>query len=487
MTPIRFKPIKGQINISPKNWTFIILSIFCLIYCLISFGNHYNFRTYSLDLGVYTNALYDYAHFQWNDGSVFKTQKENLLSDHFDLYLILFSPLVHVFKTYTLLILQIFFIIFGAIGIEKYFRDKSKKSFTPLLATTFFLGFYGIFSAVSYDYHSNVVAACLVPWLLYYVKKENFVGAGLFCILIIIGKENMSLWLSFILLGLAINYRKSKSQRNFSLIASALSLSSFMLIIGFIMPTFSHNGMYPHFHYSVLGDSGGEAFKQLLLHPIDSLNILFTNHTGSAYGDYVKLESHLFLVICGLPLLVFKPQYLVMLIPIYAQKFFHDNHLLWSVGYQYSVEFTPILAIGIFSSIDSLKHSNLKKTLSIGVLLLSIGCTVRVMDNTQIFTNKNRVRFYKKAHYSRKFDVQLMHDGLTLFPKNAPICATRSLVPHLVMREKIYEYPILNDAEYMILSKHEEQKDLLKDEPWLDVQTWETLEDNNCFILLKKK
>ena len=66
---------------------------------------------------AYTNALYDYSHLNWNDSTVFKSGAENLLADHFDLYLILFAPLSLIFKTYTLLIVQIVFILIGGMGI----------------------------------------------------------------------------------------------------------------------------------------------------------------------------------------------------------------------------------------------------------------------------------------------------------------------------------------------------------------------------------
>src|SRR5271156_7162266 len=81
--------------------------IFGIIYVLISFVNHFNFRTYALDLGLYNNALYSYSHFHWNNSSVMQSAPENLLTDHFDIYLILFSPLSLIFGSYTLLVVQI--------------------------------------------------------------------------------------------------------------------------------------------------------------------------------------------------------------------------------------------------------------------------------------------------------------------------------------------------------------------------------------------
>lgn len=82
--------------IKSSKWNKITLaSVFTVagvLYCLISLVNHYLFKTYALDLGLYTHAMYDYAHFRIDDCGMFKMQPQSILSDHFDLYLVLLSP-----------------------------------------------------------------------------------------------------------------------------------------------------------------------------------------------------------------------------------------------------------------------------------------------------------------------------------------------------------------------------------------------------------
>ena len=89
-------------NKTKRNKVITLAAVFTIagvLYCLISLVNHYLFKTYTLDLGLYTHALYDYAHFRLSDCSMFKPVPQNLLSDHFDLYLMLLSPLVYIFGT----------------------------------------------------------------------------------------------------------------------------------------------------------------------------------------------------------------------------------------------------------------------------------------------------------------------------------------------------------------------------------------------------
>ena len=345
----------AQIN---RNRIFlIIIVLFAVLYSLISIVNHINFRTYALDLGLYTNALYDYIHFQWNDSSLFKVAKENLLADHFDLYLIIFSPLSLIFKTYTLLIVQIIALLLGGFGIFKYFNLSSQTAKLALFAALYFYLFYGVYSALAFDYHSNVVAAALVPWLFYYIKQRKLLASSLFILFILISKENISLWIAFVALGLAFEYRKESYLRNYLIVASVFCLVYFVLITNVVMPSLSNNAKYAHFDYTFLGKNAGEAILHLLQHPLESLKALFINHNNAINGDYVKMELFSLLLISGLPLLLLKPQYLFMLIPIFFQKLFHDREVMWSVVAQYSIEFAPIMAIGIFMGLNTIKKT----------------------------------------------------------------------------------------------------------------------------------
>lgn len=436
-------------------WLFLVIIVFGVLYSLISLINHYNFRTYALDLGVYTNALYDYIHFQWNDSTVFKETKENLLSDHFDLYLIIFSPLSLIFKSYTLLLIQIVSILLGGIGIYKYFNLFTKNDSTGIFAAIYFYVFFGVFSAVSCDYHSNVIAASLLPWFFYFLEKERIPAASFMILFIIISKENISLWLAFICLGLMINYLKNRKIVIYLFIASILCISYFVIITGFLMPWLSNSNTYPHFNYSYLGENGIEAINFLFSHPFESIKTLFINHTSDPSGDYIKAEFHTLILLSGLPLLFFKPQYIIMLIPIYFQKLFHDSFYIWGIDGQYSIEFAPILAIGIFSVIYKLKNKKMVKLISIIVLISTLICTISIMDHTILYTAKSKIRFYQRIHYRRNYSVTKVHELISKIPHNAIVSAQSPFLPHLALRNNIYQFPMIKDAGIVIYSGKE--------------------------------
>jgi len=441
----------------------IVIAFFAIIYSLISIVNHYCFRTYALDLGAYTNALYDYIRIQWNDSTVFREVGENLLADHFDLYLIIFSPLSLIFGSYTLLIVQIVFILLGGIGIYKYFLLSEKTSRYALSATIYFYLFFGVISALSFDYHSNTIAAALLPWFFYWMKKEKILACSMMLLAILVSKENISLWMAFVCLGLLIEYWKKPFWRYYLLLAFSFCILYFVLITMVVMPAISNKLAYPHFHYSFLGSNPSEALLFLLEHPVESIKTLFINHTNHPDGDYVKLEFLLLLLVSGLYILVRKPAYFIMLIPLFFQKFYHDNISIWGISAQYSIEFTPVLAVGIFAAIAEIKGVLLRKIL----LVLSLGgcllATVRIMDNTMMYTDKARIRIYQGMHYTRGYEVKKVHGALNMIPPGAIVSAQSPFVPHLALRDHIYQFPIIKDAEYIVISAREGSYPLSKE------------------------
>jgi uncharacterized membrane protein len=471
----------------------IIAVFFAIVYCLISLVNHYHFRTYALDLGAYTNALWDYAHFRWNDSSVFLVMEANLLADHFDLYLVLFSPFVYLFGTYTLLVLQILFVMAGGIGVYRFFASEEPTRPYAIAASLYFYLFFGLLSAISFDYHSNTVAAALLPWLFVFVRRKKRIGATIMFFAILIAKENVSLWIAFVCLGLLIEYRKDKRWRKLLMAGSGLSMTYFVLITFVVMPAISGQASYPHFNYAVLGESPSDAIIFLITNPMQAIQAFFTNHAADPAGDYVKLEFIMLLLVSGLYMLIRKPVYLFMLIPLFFQKFFHDNISMWGFNDQYAVEFAPVMAIGIFSSIATVKRTRIKRMLLFLSLAGCLAASIRIMDNTVMFTDKSRIRIYKAAHYQRNYDVNKVYGALDIIPHDAIVSAQAPFVPHLALRDRIYQFPIIRDAEYIVFSVHELPYPMSEDgfikmtRDLMASPEWDQVYHEEGFVMLQKR
>jgi len=468
---------------------YLIVFAFAIIYSLVSLVNHYLFRTYAMDLGIYSNALYDYSHFQWNDSTVFKAEPQNLMGDHFDFYLMLYSPFVWIFGSYTLPIFQIISILFGGLGVYRYFRENR---FLATNAMLFFYSFFGIYSALSYDFHNSVVIAMLVPWLFVFTKERKMKWAAFFVVLLWLGKENSGLWIAFICFGLSLLNWKEKRWRFFFIISGFASMVYFILVLKVIMPAITPDGIYPHFDYTILGGTMTEAVKHLIFHPVDSFQLFISNFRDPiAFNTKTDLMYYLFF--SGFALLILRPAYLLMLVPIFFQKFFHDNINIWGAGFHYCIEFTPILAIGIFEGIDKLKKEPVKKTVGVVLVVLAMCTTFKRLGDPYLYAPPENIDFLSKEHYTKTYDVKRVYEAFKFIPKDAVVSSQSNLVPHLANRDFCYMYPIIKDAEYVILAKKDSSFPLTDSTFQVEIRNfqqskeWIKIVDNDDVLLIKKQ
>lgn len=445
------------LNKRQKNITLTtIFAVAGLVYCLISLVNHYLFKTYALDLGLYTHALYDYAHFRMADCSMFKPEQVSLLSDHFDLYLPLLSPLVFVFGSYTLLIVQIAAVLLGGWGVYKLIGLYTDDDWLPLLATAMLFVSFGVIHAIAFDYHSNVLTAMMLPWLLYFLKRKKIGLASLFVVLFVIGKENMSLWLFFILIALTWDYRKDKKMLWYLMGYAVFAIIYFLVINMVVMPRLGGAGG-GYARYAYLGDNYAEIAKNLIMHPGYTLQLLFTNTSGMAKFDGVKEEFYLCILTTGLILTLLKPNYLIMLVPIVAQKMLATDGNFWGIAYQYSVECMPVLVIASFLVITRIQEQRWRIVLAVALLLSTVLTTFYTVGvpKSPIFVDQLCV--YQRRHYQQTdFDARYARQLMKTIPEDAYVCAAPMFVPHLALREHIEDFGSTKNtnAEYVLITEH---------------------------------
>lgn len=427
-----------------------------MVYALISLVNHYLFKTYALDLGLYTHALYDYAHFRAADCSMFKPLPQSLLSDHFDLYLMILSPLVYIFGSYTLLIVQIAATLLGGWGVYKLIGLYTDDDWMPILASVTFFFSFGIIHAIAFDYHSNVLTAMMFPWLLYFLKQRKFVLTSLFVVLFVIGKENMSLWLFFIVLGLMWDYRKDKQSLWYLAAYAVFSIAYFFIINMGVMPRLGGSGG-GFARYAHLGDNYAGIAVGLLAHPLEAFKLMFTNTIGLPRYDGIKEEFYLCALTSGMLITLLKPNYLLMLVPLLAQKMLASDPNFWGISFQYSIEFVPVLVVSSFLVIVKLKKSQWRMALGLALLLSTILTTFYTIGVPKSTIMVDQLCVYQSRHYQQKdFDADYARELMEMIPEDAYVCAAPMFVPHMAFRRQIEDFSSTKNtqAEYVLITEH---------------------------------
>ena len=330
----------------------------------------------------------------------------------------------------------------------------------------------------------------MFPWLLYFLKLKKYGLASLFVVLFVIGKENMSLWLFFIAVGLMWDYRKDKKTLWYLTGYAVFSITYFFVINMVVMPRLGGSGggfgRYEH-----LGSNYTEIAVNLLSHPLDTLSILFTNTTGISQYDGIKEEFYWCALATGMIFTLLKPNYLFMLIPLIGQKMFAASYLFWGVSLQYSVEFMPVLVVSAFLVIIKLKKQLPRLILAGALLLSTLLTTFYTIGVPKSWAKVDQLCIYQGRHYQQNdFDANYARQLIKQIPNDASVCAGRMFVPHLVSRPKIYDFYAVAShvrADYMLVTSHylelERKGQLImyyRDE-------YETVSTDGTVFLLKKK
>lgn len=485
---------KSPGNLAPL---IILFMIFGTIFSLISLVNHFQFRTYAMDLGMFNHALYSFAHFRPNYFTLaFDGTEINYFGDHFSPITALYAPFYYLFKSYTLLIIQVASILFGGLGIYRYASTYFNGNKIPLIILLHFFGIWGIYSALAFDFHNNVVAAMFVPWLVYYYEKNNRKWFLLFFLLILMAKENMALWLGFIMIGLMIKHY-GKGLKNFLKFEIPLALFLFLyffIIVGVVMPAIRKGVGHDQLEwYAGLGNSVPEIFLSVIQDPRKIFTLLFESPTPEANLFGIKSELHFMVLVSGGFALLYRPYYLIMLIPIYAQKFLTSNFGFWGINTQYSIEFAPILSLCLTDFLAK-KRPAISFYILLGTLLMTFYFTYATLENRRSYWyEKVNYVFYKKQHYLSQLNLKEIHEALKIIPKDATVSVSSSLAPRLAFREKIFYFPVVKNAYFIALITDKRTSYPLNREDfnrkikeYKESGNYNILYENNDLLIMKK-
>lgn len=458
---MNFQSIRSTVLIFRKE--IFILLLFAVIYCLVSFVNHYNFRTNAMDLGMFNHALYSFSQGKMNYFTLVLSGNDPIyFADHFSPITVLYTPFYYIFGSWTLLIIQITAVLFGGWGIYKVAQFKLPNFKLNKFFLIIFLSQFAIISALAFDFHNNVIAAMLVPWLyLFYLRNERWKMTFVF-VLLLICKENIGLWLVFIMFGLMLEngfryfFANFKKFLKFEIPLLFFALCYFYFIVSFVMPHLSQGeAMNQITKFNHLGDSLGEIATNLILNPWDTIRMFFMSTSNDPLSFGIKKELHLALLFSGGFALIFRPAYLIMLLPIFAQKLLANNMTLWGINYQYSIEFTPIICLALIDLVKIIQRQKIAKGIVISASIMAIVVNINTLENRKSFWYDETTHNILKAnHYnSGGLDLAFIHNELKNIPDKIPISVTSSLAPHLTNRDHLYHFPIIKDSKMIVVLK----------------------------------
>ena len=424
--------------------------VFGLAFALISLVNHHLFRTHALDLGMMNHALHSFSEFNANTFTLGLTEADEkpFLGTHFSPVMFLYVPVYWLLGNSSLLFIQIAAMLLGGIGVFRAAQSAGLGDRLSMWAGFHFYAIWGIYSALEFDFHNNVMGAMLLPWLWHFLAQRRKVSAALVLTIILACQENMGLWMVFFLLGFLLHERSlfKRESLRFEWPLIVVSALYFGLALGWIMPTIAGDSQFAAVSVQRMGRGGWDIARNMLSHPLQVVQHLFTCDHPDAPA---KVEFHWMMMIAGGWACLRHPQFLCMLIPIYAQKMLSNAPSFWGVGRQYSIEFVPIISLAVVFLAS--KHRRLFQAIYPLLFVVTLGSTIVKFKERKDFFKRECIDLFYAPHYETHLDLAVVRDVLSNIPDDISLSVSSSLAPHLANRPILRLFPQEQDADMIVL------------------------------------
>ena len=373
------------------------------------------------------------------------------LTDHVEPIFIPVSLALRLWKDVrALLLIQVAALALGAIPIfrlsqalmqEGGIRRKALLDTTALTFAFAYLMFPALQAPMLADFHAIPLAAPIVAFALWFAHGREWRKFLIATLILLTVKEEAALLAFFLGAWAVLRYRAWRVGLVVCLLSIAWFVTATFVIVPHYAQTAYDEGQSVYFQrYGELGDSPAGIVKALLTQP-DKVFAILTEHSRLVYLAGL-LASVGFLALLA-------PEIILLSFPLLAANILSGYQQQYSGELHYSAPLVPYVVIAAIFGLKRLlgwtgdTRRRLVLVLALAWLLVwSVGYGLAE-------------GFTPLGHEYTWPDVSPHHRLLARFtrqiPSGAPGSVTTGLFPHLAQREKLYPFPSVADADWILL------------------------------------
>jgi len=415
------------------------MAAYATAFAALSVLRHEAFETGRFDLGNMVQAVWSTAHGHLLQVTNLHGVQVSRLAAHVDPILIVFAPLWWIWPSPTLLLTtQALAVALGALPL---FWLARKHSGSERAALGFSLA-YLLFPATEWmtlnEFHPIALACPLLLFAIWYLDEDRLVPFAFFAALAALTREEVPL----VIAGLGIWYAIGRRRWLAGATIAGAGVAASAIAIQVVIPHFNHgSGSSFYGRYDAVGGSAAGIVRKAFTDPGRLLSVAF-DHRGAHY------LLDLLLPIAGLALLA--PLLLVALAPELVLN------LLSSVDAQSSIHYHYVGAeIPILFAAAAMGASRLGRWAGAAATVVVLAAIVGNYRLGPIpiwrFVPGGQTLQAKSAQVSRHDRIAARE--LKLIPEAAPVSATNALGAHLSERKRIFSFPYLRGAAWVVVDE----------------------------------
>ncbi|TEU17640.1 MAG: DUF2079 domain-containing protein [Anaerolineales bacterium] len=451
----------------PRRWfrgRYLVLLMAAVYFCTFAFlsvSQHDSFRTHAQDLGTMDQAT-------WNTsrGRILEftpllslpsgpSRPDNrLIGGKMEL---IFLPLAALYWLWAdprlLLILQTLFLAWGTIPLYEIARDRLKDGMAASLISAAYLAYLPLHYVNMHDFHAPVL---MVPFLFYvflFAMRQQWGRYYLFLLLAFLCRVDAAL----IALVLGVYLFACQNQRRHGLWTALFSLAWLALDFGLVAPLVESrygpgtNDLIPQ----RFGSFGGGALSVgwgILSHPGAVMATLTDREKVQTLFDLLAPLG--FLPLAG-------PGILIPALPVVLLNLLAESPWQGTIYAHYFAPVIPLLAVAAVYGLDNLTRWARER---LRIFRLDTKESAAASYHLALFALTNALlvayfvspfppgQYFHLANYRQvTAHERVLREIMETLPAGAKISAQSGLFPHLSHRPVIYLFPIVADAQYVLV------------------------------------
>lgn len=421
-------------------WIALLVLASAAAYATYSVLNHMHLGTYAYDLGIFDQVLWHYSRFEIPETTI--VGLPTALGDHFHPILLLLTPLYWIWSDpKTLLIAQGVLIAASIVPVYVWCRDRVGRLAAHLLAGAYVM-FWGIHSAVAFDFHEIAFAPVLLASMLVCADRERWRAFAALLVAFLLVKENLALLVAFIGVYLAVRGERRKGAA-----VAVVGVAWFFLTTKLAIPWFGGGREFRHFRYQQFGSDLPAALWHMATHPWTVVQIFFDQEA--------KIRTLALIVLPFLGLFLISPLAL-LLIPLLAERMYSTNPFLWGTSAHYSLVLAPILVMGAADGLRRLPRLRFVRSRprlrALRTPRFALGAVVVILLLNAWAASTFPLRaLTQPSFYSSWPQDRIAQRMLALVPPDASVAAQSHFIPHLSERELVFQLgPGRPTADYVV-------------------------------------
>jgi uncharacterized membrane protein len=299
------------------------------LYALIAILRYERRESMSWDLGIFTEAVRDYAHFQAPMVGI-RGQEMDLLGDHWHPVLMLLGPFFRIFPTpITLLVGQSVLLALAAVPLTRTAIDLLGRYQGYAIGIAYGLS-WGVVQAANFDFHEVAFAVPPIAFSLCAYIRGEYRKTILWALPILFVKEDLALLVPIIIAMVVARTRFPDRRVTRSIVlacgvaAGALTTS---FLVRVVIPHFNPNGIYEYWNE-------GGCLDPKLHSGVGKLLTCVPQQFVNGIGDK---ERTVLMTLLPVAFVALRSPVVLLAVPALVARFLNVMPSYWGTDFHYSV------------------------------------------------------------------------------------------------------------------------------------------------------